>query len=309
MKSYNNIWDQILTFKEAISKSICNTFTYYYSSTKGFSNFVSEDSCMIFTNTNINIDQSWKVEKLLFEEIKVGYLPEIDTKRLEMIKLYIPLVLMRLLSTQERPRIIVHMAQTIDGKICTHMGNSKWIGNQENLIHAHRIRALVDGVLVGGNTIAADLPKLNVRLVKGKNPIRVLLSNTFSEFHKLPIIKNTKTIILRNAQHPIQQKLHASMISINYAGKNEFEKTISLLNELSKQGIKTLLIEGGSKTVSSFVKIKTVDILQVHIAPIVFGGGKSSFNLPSVDKVNDSLKLKNIIYSKIGNAIMVTGKI
>jgi hypothetical protein len=65
------------------------------------------------------------------------------------------------------PFTCVHLAQTIDGKIATVSRKSKWIGNQENLIHAHRIRALVDLILIGGNTFRIDKPKLECKAGKG----------------------------------------------------------------------------------------------------------------------------------------------
>ena len=80
----------------------------------------------------------------------------------------------------ELPYVLVHMASSLDGKIALNNGHSKWIGNEENLKHAHRLRAILDGILVGSSTVKNDSPQLTVRHVEGPNPTRLILSNSTS---------------------------------------------------------------------------------------------------------------------------------
>jgi len=198
------------------------------------------------------------------------------------------------------------MAQTLDGKISTNSGHSKWIGNTENLNHAHRIRALVDSVLVGGKTIAKDLPTLNVRHVSGKNPIRLLLTSNFSDFDKLPNAPSLKTILIRNQAKPLNRSTNISKV-IYYKNTKPEENIISILKQLKINGIHSILVEGGPTTLNGFLQAKVVNLLQLHIAPLIFGSGKSAFQLPEIETVSQGLHLQNMVYHQMGNAMMITG--
>ena len=101
--------------------------------------------------------------------------PEADQNLLKALQLYLPFIWISL--QNKLPFICLHVAQSLDGKIATNSGHSKWIGNMENRIHSHRIRALVDGVMIGGNTLRNDKPKLNVRHVEGKDPIKIVINS------------------------------------------------------------------------------------------------------------------------------------
>jgi len=83
------------------------------------------------------------------------------------------------------PFTMVHMAVSLDGKIATVNGHSKWIGNEQNLNHAHRLRAILDGILIGSGTVKTDSPTLNVRRVTGQSPTRFVLSNVSQDFSQL----------------------------------------------------------------------------------------------------------------------------
>ena len=165
---------------------------------------------------------------------------------------------------ENRAIAVAHLAQTLDGKIATSTGDSKWIGNQENLIHAHRMRALCDGVLVGSHTLVEDQPKLTVRHVEGKNPTRIILGNPTPEFDCL----------LESAAAPILTLHHKTIETHTAVQYFKFEATKGhictekVLAFLFKKGIHTVYIEGGAKTISCFFENSDVDILQLHLSLI-----------------------------------------
>jgi len=97
----------------------------------------------------------------------------------EMIKTYAPYCFSSLYARDwDRAFGISHLAQTLDGRIATVTGDSKWIGSEGNFVHAHRMRALVDGILIGSKTLAKDRPQLTVRHVSGKNPRPIVIGSS-----------------------------------------------------------------------------------------------------------------------------------
>jgi len=222
---------------------------------------------------------------------------------------YWTLIMKIKLKNKETPFIFVHMASSLDGKVATNNGHSKWIGNQENLIHAHRLRAIVDGIMVGANTVRNDRPTLNVRHVEGVNPVRLILSNKSTNFDELQPLAKTDTYLLRNKEYesectsfPFDKKLY-------FDGKCCNEKLHNLALSLKKSGINSILIEGGPCTVSSFLSAGLVDMFQLHFAPIILGSGKDFVQLKEISEINQALTMSDTQYTPMGNSIMVTGNL
>ena len=217
---------------------------------------------------------------------------------------YILFALLPLKARREKRAIAVaHLAQTLDGKIATSTGDSKWIGNQENLIHAHRMRALCEGVLVGSNTLKEDQPKLTVRHVEGENPIRIILGNPTPQFDCL--LESGATPILTLYHKTIEQ--HSAVQYFKFEAIAGRISTKEVLTFLFKKGIHTVYIEGGARTISCFFKNSDIDILQLHIAPIIFGSGTSSLQFPSVQFMKEAFTFKHHYFQPVGNTMMFTG--
>jgi len=216
---------------------------------------------------------------------------------------YVFLVLTQL-KERKKPMVLLHYAQSLDGKIATISGKSQWIGNDENLFHAHRLRALLDGILVGGNTLRNDNPKLNVRKVAGNDPTRVLLCSEVNSLDSLLKSSDSKIVCFCNSIYDHQ---HAEQVEVVHFEKNQRPTAKSILEELKNRGIKSLLVEGGSATGSMFVKEDCVDIVQLHIAPLLFGSGISIYKTDPIDEVDESINFLDTRFDSMGEAIMFTG--
>jgi 2,5-diamino-6-(ribosylamino)-4(3H)-pyrimidinone 5'-phosphate reductase len=176
---------------------------------------------------------------------------------------------------KSRPHIILSAAISIDGKIATRLGDSK-LSSKKDRIRLHKLRSKVDAILIGKNTIHRDDPLLTVRYAKGKNPIRIILdsqgtisvnSKILQTCNKVPtIIAVSKKISKLNLQ-----KLKKFPIEIITTGENSVNIK-SLMNNLSKRKINTILVEGGGTINWQFIQNNLFDEVLITIAPFIIGG-------------------------------------
>ena len=176
---------------------------------------------------------------------------------------------------KSRPHVILSAAISIDGKIATRLGDSK-LSSKKDKIRLHRLRSKVDAILVGKNTIHRDDPLLTVRYVKGKNPTRIILdsqgtisvnSKILQTCNKVPtIIAVSKRISKVNLQ-----KLKRFPVEIIMTGENSVNIK-SLMNNLSKRKINTVLVEGGGTINWQFIQNNLFDEVLITIAPFIIGG-------------------------------------
>ena len=281
-----------------------NTFQCHYS----VESLLSSNSSALLVRSNIvsdSIKPDWNSIHLPFEDLQLFHDNSLKLEIVNMLKLYCPLSVMHFYE-REKPFIIVHVAASLDGKMATHTGDSKWIGNQENLIHSHRLRALVDGILVGAHTVLNDKPSLNVRHVTGQNPTRLVISNHSKDFSGLKEVADIRTFLVREECYKKDEKHDCFDDIIYFTGENKQKKLEGLMQELYGKGIKSILVEGGSETISSVFNSEGVDVFQVHYAPIILGSGKGIVDLPLIDRIADASALKKSFWTPIGDSFMVT---
>ncbi len=207
------------------------------------------------------------------------------------------------------PHVFIHSAISLDGYLATTSGHSRWIGNDENLTHAHRLRALFDAILVGSKTVINDKPSLNVRHVQGENPKRLILSNRCDDFSSLKEIGNSETILLRDSEFNYLDDANHFDKVLFFEGISQEEKMSDLLQKCKKENMNSILIEGGGATISSFIETRLAQNIQFHISPLLFGSGIKAVQLPEVNMVNDTHQLKNMCVTPVGNSFMVTASL
>ena len=156
----------------------------------------------------------------------------------------------------KRPYIIAKYAQSADGFMSKNDGTEKITPATVDVL-SHKIRSQVDGVLIGKNTFRIDKPTLNVRLVDGKNPDRIVLDSHLENDYSCWASDSQKTIILN-------QKQEQNFQSLYYTKINKFNHIIEILNVLFFKGYYSILIEGGSQTLQSFLDNNVVDHLILY---------------------------------------------
>jgi diaminohydroxyphosphoribosylaminopyrimidine deaminase / 5-amino-6-(5-phosphoribosylamino)uracil reductase len=194
---------------------------------------------------------------------------------------------------RSRPFVVAQLGQSLDGRIATPTGESRWINKDCALDHVHRIRANVDAVVVGVGTVVADDPLLNVRRVPGRNPARVVIDPK----GRVPVAARCldgadgcRRVVIRAegvVAPALPQGVEIVIVPSDANGRLDPRATVAALHA---RGLRTMLIEGGAWTVSEFINARAVDRLHVLVAPVILGLGKPGLSLVPIDRLSEALR-------------------
>ena len=177
----------------------------------------------------------------------------------------------------ERPFVVAQLGQSLDGRIALPSGESRWINNAGALDHVHRLRALVDAVVVGVGTALADDPQLNVRRVAGRNPARVLIDRRGRCAHSARLFSDDGAgrALVTSGDVPAPEGVRRIVLGDHGNGFDPRD----IVEALYRNGWRRILVEGGAGIVSAFVDAGVVDRLHVLVAPVLLGCGKPGLTL------------------------------
>ncbi len=197
--------------------------------------------------------------------------------------------------TRKMPFVAVKVAQSLDGKIATRTGDSKWISGDKARDFVHKLRSEHDAVMVGAGTVLKDDPLLTAR-IKGKRvkqPLRIILAGKARIPDKARIFnsKGGEVVIAATKKKDGRVDIKA------------------LLKELAKKQITSVLIEGGGETVASALEAGVVDKVYFFIAPKIIGGRKATTSVEGegVEKAGKAIRLKRMSFRKIGDDLLIEG--
>ena len=221
--------------------------------------------------------------------------------------------------TEKRPFVILKSAASLDGKIATRVGDTRWITNEKSRAFLHRLRNDVDGILVGIGTIMADDPELTTRLNgrRGKDPVRIVVDSKLRIMLRAKVLNpesKAGTIIATTelAHKEKIKKLEELGARVLIVGSKENRVDLrELMYELGKLEITSLLIEGGAEINASSLGSGIVDKVLFFYAPKIIGGADALGMVggEGVEKLHDAINLKNIRVRRLGDDILVEGYI
>ena len=189
-----------------------------------------------------------------------------------------------------RPFIVAQLGLSLDGRIATNSGDSRGLGGTPSLEHLHRLRAAVDGVLVGVGTVLADDPRLNVRLCAGANPARIALDARGvlgAQTRCLAGGDGARRIVFRGAG-VAGAPLPAGVERVDLpAPEGRFDIT-EVMHALSRLGLGSVLIEGGACIISRAIDLGLVDRLHLMISPVILGSGRSGLDLAPIELISQA---------------------
>ena len=201
---------------------------------------------------------------------------------------------------EKRPYVIAKMALTLDGFLGDDRRKIIKLTSRNSLKYVHRLRNMVDAILVGVDTVIKDNPFLNIRYIKSKHdPIKVV----FDTFLRIPVDANLfktdgKVIIVTSSNKQFEG---ANLWKIKQ--KNGYIDIDAFMERSYREGIQSILVEGGAKIFTSFLNSKFIDEVILFYAPLFLGEGIDSVT----EKMKREIKVKKA--RKIGNDILVEGKV
>lgn len=188
--------------------------------------------------------------------------------------------------------VVGQIGQSLDGRIATESGHSRYINGPAGLAHLHRLRALVDAVVIGVGTAIADDPQLTVRRVAGPQPARVVidpkgrLAGNAKVFGEDGVRRILVTADGASARPPSGVELLQLPLADGHLSP------AAILRALSAIGMRRILIEGGANTVSRFIAAGCLDRLHVMVAPIILGAGRAGIALPPIERADQAMRVR-----------------
>lgn len=219
--------------------------------------------------------------------------------------------------TEARPFVTMKVASSLDGKIATYLGESRWISGQESRRRVHALRAEADAVMVGAETACRDDPELTVREVEGevRQPLRVVVDSTLrlpASARLLAGPPEARTIVATTEKAPLERRKAVEELGRQVLVLPERQGRVdlrSLMGRLAEMEVVSLLLEGGGELNASMVEEGLVDKVLVILAPMLVGGREAPSSLDGlgVGSLKEVYRLKEVRLEKVGEDVHVEG--
>lgn len=186
--------------------------------------------------------------------------------------------------------LVGQCGQSIDARIATPGGHSHYINGAAGIAHLHRLRALVDAVLIGVGTALADDPQLTVRRVTGPSPARVVIDpqGRLPPSARVFAADGTRRIVITAVG--TARALPDGVEVVPLAVEGGAVAPAAIVRALAARGMRRILVEGGADTVSRFLAAGCLDRLHILIAPIILGCGRPSLTLPAIERIDQAVR-------------------
>lgn len=214
------------------------------------------------------------------------------------------------------PFVTLKFAQTLDGRIASATGNSQWISSESSRRLAHRLRSLHDGILVGVGTILSDDPRLTVRLVEGRSPLRIVADSRLRIPPGAKVLKDqdvAPSIIATTSRADAEKLSSLREMGVEVLTVGEDEKgdvdLKDLLKGLGNRGISSILAEGGTGIITSLLHQELVNKVVIFVAPKIMGKGIEAVGDLGIRDVGHVLKLSFVRTYRMGQDLVIEAKV
>ena len=211
----------------------------------------------------------------------------------------------------ERPYVVLKYAQTLDGRIATSSGDSRWISGDEERRLSHALRAACDAVLVGVGTVVSDDPLLTVRSVPGVSPARVVLDSTLRIPRAARVLNESAwTVVVTTARSSTAGRLELERRGVAVpvvpggAAGVDLGAALAVIRDM---GLRSVLVEGGARVITSMLAGGVVDRVIVSVAPTFIGRGRDAVGDLGVGRISDGLRLEDTTVHRVGSDLLISG--
>lgn len=194
------------------------------------------------------------------------------------------------------PVTIAQIGQSLDGRVATVSGDARDVSGKGGLAHLHRLRALVDGVVIGVGTALHDDPRLTVRLCPGSNPARIVIDPRGRLLDDAPMLRDdgARRIVVQS----VERRLPPGVEVIRLPLMGRYFSARAVQQALRKAGLQNLLIEGGGITISTFLEAALLTRLHVAVAPLLIGAGPAALTTQRPElKLADCIRPETRVFS------------
>src|SRR5215510_7198113 len=199
--------------------------------------------------------------------------------------------------------VVGQLGQSLDGRVATATGHSHYINGPSGLDHLHRLRALVDAVVIGIGTALADDPLLTVRRVSGPHPVRVVIDPDGRLPASARLLANDGVRRIIVTAGGVQPALPRGCEIVALPKSDGQIPPSAIVAALAEQGLRRILIEGGADTVSRFLTAGCLDRLHVVVAPVVLGSGRVGLTLPPIERADQALRAPMHVH-RLGDEVL-----
>jgi len=240
-------------------------------------------------------------------KVEVGFLEEELKKLNEVFIKYV---------TKKVPFITVKVAQSLDGKIATKTGDSKWITSDKSRAYAHRLRSGYDAIMVGVNTVLRDNPKLDAWFAK-RHPVKVITDSHLSTPENSAIFSGNSPVIIATipivqGQETDNRNILSKKAKILEVKEKSGELNLKdLMKKLAAMEISSVIVEGGGTLIGSLFDEGLVDRVLFFISPKIIGGKESLSSVmgKGISRIDNALKIKNVSLRHFGEDLLIEGDV
>ncbi|MBU2958462.1 RibD family protein [Paracoccus sp. 1_MG-2023] len=200
------------------------------------------------------------------------------------------------------PMTFAQIGQSLDGRVATASGDARDVSGPEGLAHLHRLRALVDGVVIGVGTALHDTPRLTVRLCSGHNPARIVIDPRGRLPDDAPVLRDdgARRVVVQSVRRPRPDGVEVLHLPLTDGRLDP----AAILQGIRNLDIGSLLIEGGGSTITNFLEDGLLDRLQVSVSPLIIGNGPQGLTTRSpVDRLSDAIRPDTRVFNIGGDIV------